>query len=279
MIAFLISSLHPPFESLIAAFIFVGLANGLKKSSWNSFVGGLQDSNEVLGILQGFFGVGGVVTPILANSLFTQYGWAWYQWYYIMTAIGGLDLVISFTAFFPKSGRVYREETMAIPLDQSGPRHGTVAGSQVSESSKGPLHQIRKILLKIKHTSAVSAFKWNMVPISCAFLLAYVGVESSLSGWLTTFMIRVRGGSAFASGVISTGYWAGITVGRFTLGFATGRLFKSEKHAVLFYVAAAVVFQLLHWLIPNFTASAAAVALLGAFIPSYKCWVGEFRKV
>lgn len=92
-----------------------------------------------------------------------------------------------------------------------------------------------------------------------------------MSRWLTTFLIRERGGSVFASGVVSTGYWAGITVGRFALGFATGHLFKLEKQMVLFYVAAAVVFQLLYWLLPSFSASAVAVAMLGWSIFPCRC--------
>ena len=62
------------------------------------------------------------------------------------------------------------------------------------------------------------------------FLLGYVGVEVALGGWIVTFMIRVRHGSAFASGMTATGFWLGITVGRIVLGFVTPRL--GEKLAI-----------------------------------------------
>lgn len=65
----------------------------------------------------------------------------------------------------------------------------------------------------------------------CAlFLLGYVGVEVALGGWIVTFMIRVRQGSAFASGMTATGFWLGITVGRVVLGFVTPRV--GEKVAI-----------------------------------------------
>lgn len=65
----------------------------------------------------------------------------------------------------------------------------------------------------------------------CAlFLLGYVGVEVALGGWIVTFMIRVRDGSAFASGMTATGFWLGITVGRIVLGFVTPRV--GEKIAI-----------------------------------------------
>lgn len=56
------------------------------------------------------------------------------------------------------------------------------------------------------------------------FLLGYVGVEVALGGWIVTFMIRVRDGGAFASGMTATGFWIGITVGRVILGFITPRI-------------------------------------------------------
>ena len=62
------------------------------------------------------------------------------------------------------------------------------------------------------------------------FLLGYVGVEVALGGWIVTFMIRVRHGGAFASGMTATGFWLGITVGRVILGFVTPRL--GEKLAI-----------------------------------------------
>lgn len=65
----------------------------------------------------------------------------------------------------------------------------------------------------------------------CAlFLLGYVGVEVALGGWIVTFMIRVRNGGAFASGMTATGFWLGITVGRIVLGFVTPRV--GEKIAI-----------------------------------------------
>lgn len=62
------------------------------------------------------------------------------------------------------------------------------------------------------------------------FLLGYVGVEVALGGWIVTYMIRVRHGGAFASGMTATGFWLGITVGRVVLGFVTPRV--GEKTAI-----------------------------------------------
>lgn len=63
------------------------------------------------------------------------------------------------------------------------------------------------------------------------FLLGYVGAEVALGGWIVTFMRRERAGGEFESGMVATGFWTGITVGRFVLGFLTPKL--GEKFAVV----------------------------------------------
>lgn len=67
--------------------------------------------------------------------------------------------------------------------------------------------------------------------VSSVFLLGYVGAEVALGGWIVTFMRRERGGGDFTSGMVATGFWSGITVGRLVLGFVIPRLGK--KLAVL----------------------------------------------
>ena len=57
--------------------------------------------------------------------------------------------------------------------------------------------------------------------ICALFLLIYVGIEVALGGWTVVFMMQIRHGSPFASGMAVTGFWLGITCGRIFLGFVT----------------------------------------------------------
>lgn len=75
------------------------------------------------------------------------------------------------------------------------------------------------------------ALKSRVTWVASIFLLGYVGAEVALGGWIVTFMRRERGGGDFESGIVATGFWTGITVGRLVLGFVTPRL--GEKFAVL----------------------------------------------
>ena len=105
----------------------------------------------------------------------------------------------------------------------------------------------------------------NPITWICAiFLLGYVGVEVSLGGWLVTFMLRVRHGQPFASGMVATGFWLGITVGRMVLGFVTGKI--GEKTAIAAYLLISMALELCFWLIPTFVASAIFAGWLGFFL-------------
>ncbi len=46
-----------------------------------------------------------------------------------------------------------------------------------------------------------------------------------------TFMMRVRGGAPFESGMTVVGFWMGLTLGRVILGFVTGKI--GERLAVI----------------------------------------------
>ncbi|KAJ3466417.1 hypothetical protein MRS44_003981 [Fusarium solani] len=169
IIAYTIACFHPPFYALVVAFAFIGLGAGLKNASWNGFISGFKNSNELLGLLHGFYGLGATILPLISSFLLSH-GW------------------------------------------------------------------------------------------KCFYLLAYVGSEVALGGWLVTFMVKVRHGSAFKSGIVTSGLWAGITLGRICLGFVTGRFFDSKRVAVIWYLAAAMALELMFWLIPNFVSSAICVS-------------------
>ncbi|TFY79852.1 hypothetical protein EWM64_g4162 [Hericium alpestre] len=56
-------------------------------------------------------------------------------------------------------------------------------------------------------------FGLKAVHLLALFILIYVGTEVTIGGWIVTFIIQVRGGGA-SSGYISTGFFAGMTLGR-----------------------------------------------------------------
>ncbi|KAK1634766.1 major facilitator superfamily domain-containing protein [Colletotrichum phormii] len=237
IVAYIIISQHPPYPALVAAFVIAGFGNGLSDAGWNAYIGNMARANEVLGFLHASYGVGGVIAPLIATTMINKANLGWWNFYYLMLGLACIELVWCTAAFWTQTGEVYRE----------------LVNHSRSDTPGGGL---RTALFKRPY-ARVSWF--------CAlFLLAYIGTEVSLGGWIVQFMIQVRKANNFDSGMTSVGFWLGITLGRAVLGFVTSKL--GVKLAVSIYIPIAMALELVFWLVPHFYVSAVAVVLQGFFL-------------
>ncbi|KAJ5990162.1 hypothetical protein N7499_010689 [Penicillium canescens] len=235
LLAFAVISVHPPFPVLVVMYVLVGLGSGFHNAAWNVWIGNMANSHEVLGFFHGFYGIGATVSPLVATSLITKAGWEWYAYYYLMTGAAAIALVYAASAFWAETGERYQLENPSIPGRQGG------AFSQTRIS-----------------------LTYNVTWICAVFLFLYGGIEVAIGGWIVVFMTNVRHGGAFASGMAETGFWLGITIGRFVLGFVSPRI--GEKLSIAIYLLLAITLELVFWLVPEFIVSAVAVAFVGFFM-------------
>lgn len=232
LIGYIILAVHPPFAVLPIAMLIPAYGNGLEDSAWNAWVGNMQSANELLGFLHGAYGLGAAIGPLISTAMVTRADLQWYTFYYVMIGLAALESILSVAAFWQATAKVHRAGY-------------TTAGD-------GRRVTTREVL------------KSPVVWLLAFFLLAYVGAEVSLGGWIVEFMLRVRHAENFDAGMSVFGFWLGLTVGRIVLGFFTGRI--GEKLAITIYLLLCIVFQLLYWFVPNFFASTVFVAFLGFFL-------------
>ncbi|KAJ6086716.1 hypothetical protein N7467_005630 [Penicillium canescens] len=238
LIAYILNCVHPPYPVLVVSFIFAGLGNGMADSAWNAWIGNLDNANQLLGLLHGSYGIGAVISPLVASLLVADAGLPWFYFYYIMIGVAAIELVVCVACFWDSTGASFRLSKKQHPED---------------DFEKGGL---RKILFKMP----AARVSW----ICSIFLLGYVGIEVALGGWVVTFMKEVRHAAPFSSSMTSTGFWLGITIGRIILGFVTPLI--GEKIAITVYISLEIAFCLILYLVPNFFAGAIAVSLQGFFL-------------
>ncbi|KAL5338578.1 major facilitator superfamily domain-containing protein [Aspergillus crustosus] len=185
LIAYIICCVHPPYPALVVAYIFAGTANGIHEAAWNTYIGNMDKSSEVLGILHGVYGLGAVISPLVATNLITK----------AHIGISAISAILCPLTFWHFTGAAFRKS------------------QQTNSTSQGGLRDA----LFSRRAARVS---W----LCAILLLLYVGVEVTVGGWIVTLMLEVRHAGAFPSGMTATGFWLGITVGRMVLGFVTARI-------------------------------------------------------
>jgi hypothetical protein len=202
LIPYIVIAVHPPYPVLIVIFSIAGFGNGLADAAWNAWIGNMANPNEVLGFLHAFYGLGAVLAPLIATTMITKGHLPWYTFYYVMISMAFIELCSSAAAFWKADGAAFRA---------ANPRTGEGKDNRMKE--------------------AIMRLPYARVTWCCSiFFLGYVGIEVALGGWIVKFMLEVRKGEDFASGMTATGFWMGITVGRLVLGFVTPRI--GEKLAI-----------------------------------------------
>jgi fucose permease len=128
---------------------------------------------------------------------------------------------------------------------------------------------------EVKCSAVGDALRNRLVILLSLTVLLYVGGEVGSGSWMTTYMINVRHGSRDSMGYVSTGYWAGLTLGRVGFSFLNARLSRYLEFLFIFYLGCAMLFCILAWTIPIIIVSAVAVAFLGMFLgPIFPTMVG-----
>ncbi|KAL4740003.1 major facilitator superfamily domain-containing protein [Aspergillus similis] len=231
LISFIIMTSFPRFPVLLVAYAFVGLGNGLIDAGWNSWVGDMVSASTLMGLMHACYGLGATLSPAIATAMI-DHGLKWSTFY--LTLVGGsaLELITCGPLFWPENGERFRINNPRVS--------GSTRDSRTTE-----------------------AIKNRVTWILAFFLFAYMGVEVSVGGWIVEFMMQVRDGGAVASGLVPTGFWAGITIGRIVLAFVNEAV--GERLAVITYLVLAIALELIFWLVPHFIISAVAVSLIGFF--------------
>lgn len=84
LLTFGIVSLHPPYPVLVASLAVGGIGNGLADSGWNAWIGAMDNSNELLGLLHGLYGLGAIMSPLIATLLVSKLNAPWFRFYDIL---------------------------------------------------------------------------------------------------------------------------------------------------------------------------------------------------
>jgi fucose permease len=104
------------------------------------------------------------------------------------------------------------------------------------------------------------------VLLGALFLAIYVGLEISVGNWGFSFLVDGRGQSQLLAGYALSGYWLGLTAGRFLISPAASKAGLSDTAMTFLCVAGVVAAAGLVWLTSAPALVGAGFVLLGFFL-------------
>jgi fucose permease len=234
------------FGGIIAGFILLGFAGGVFEAMLNAFLGSFMESATLLGCLHGFYGIGAVVAPIGATQWLTH-GKSWNQWYAVLLGVAALVPLIDVVAFRSHTaGEVKAAEKLATDRHYNLQSGSNGSPSSATEVFSGPLK---------------GALTSRFCLIGSAYMFLYLAMEISTAGFIVTYLTSVRRTSEAKAGFANTGFWLGVTLGRFLLMPIASKF--GAWFACQVYTALGLCCVVAFWLSPSAVGASVAISLVG----------------
>jgi len=241
---FVVSALYtatrPVFAGLLVVQLFLGYGIGVVESVLNTHLARMPRAAQRVNRLHAFFGVGALVGPLLATWMLRSWPW---QRVWLVIALAYAVLLAGVLLLVPKA-------EWLVPGHAATPSTAPATDAAVT----GPTPASRGLL--------AAAVRERAVVLVALFLAVYVGLEISVGNWGFSFLVDARSQSQLHAGYALSGYWLGLTVGRFVISPAASRVGLSEVGVSLLCLAGVLAACGLVWLSPG-AAAGAGFALLG----------------
>ena len=258
ILAYTIIACTPPFPAVAVAYFILGFGAALNLALNNVFCANLANSTVILGATHGSYGIGGTIAPIIATLLVSN-GIHWARFFLITLGVRLLCLFFVGWAFWN-----YEREGVnqfANSLQKFATRQ--------SEGQAQKIGKLRSLGIALRHRTTI---------VGALLIFAYQGAEVSESGWFISYLINYRNAIPAHVGYVTSGFWGGITIGRFVLVHAAPRI--GEKRFIFVLGVGVMAFQLMAWFIPNVIGDAVAVAIIGLLLgPIFPCASTAFTRL
>jgi fucose permease len=111
-----------------------------------------------------------------------------------------------------------------------------------------------------------TALRSGSIWLSGAFLCVYVGIEVTVGNWGFSLLTQQRGAGALLAGLVVSGYWLGLTLGRFVINATASRAGLGVPGMMFGCLAGLTVVTTLTWWVPDPVVGAIGFAMIGFFL-------------
>ncbi|WVQ81604.1 hypothetical protein IAT38_003728 [Cryptococcus sp. DSM 104549] len=237
-----------PFPLFVIAFIINGFGVGLQDAQVNALTSRLPGANTKMFVMHAFYGFGATVSPLVSTAFVQHMFDTVYYYFAVSLGLAALIMVLLLVTF--------RLRTDDQILGKRGSEEKeVVVGSEGEDATKKQASDSGDKLKRMLKTPVVHFLGFYMV--------LYVGVEITIGGWATSFLLDERGGNS-SSGYVSTGYFGGITLGRIILIPISHYL--GPHLSIMIYTLISIALSLIIWFTHTVVGNAICFSITGIFL-------------
>jgi fucose permease len=230
---------RPPFAVFVLVQLVPGFGIGILESALNAYLAALPGATTRLNRLHAFFGVGALIGPVLAARLVAVASW---RAVWLVMALASVPLVAGFLA-------AYRPRSAGTAVE---------AAPAAVEAAPAAEPEARGLLR--------AAMREPGVLLGAAMLAVYVGLEIGVGNWVFGYLVQAHVMSESLAGYAVSGYWLGLTLGRFLISPVTAKAGLSTGGMIYGCLVGVIAAVGLAWLSPAAAVTGIALVLLGFFL-------------
>ncbi len=202
--AALVLATRPSFVVLVAIQLLAGYGTGIVESVLQAYLAGLPSQTARLNLLHAFFGVGALIGPLLATWMLS---WASWTAVWLLLGLLAVPVALAYALTFPARGTDVEPGPVA---------EGSGGADGVGDEPVAGVIESRGLLgATVRQTGVV---------LAAVFLTVYVGLEMGVGNWGVNYLVEHQGLTDGLAGGTLSGYWLGLTIGRFVISPVAARL-------------------------------------------------------
>ncbi len=233
----MVMAARPSFVALVVVQLLAGYGTGIVESVLQAYLAGLPSQTARLNLLHGFFGVGALIGPLAATWVLHRTEWT-VVW--LLLGLLAVPVGVAYAATFPGRNDLRRDDA-----------------DEVLKAHQAPMSGTRLLSATAREVGVV---------LAAVFLTVYVGIEMSLGNWGVDYLIRHHDLSTTLAGGSVSGYWLGLTIGRFVISPTAARLRWTVARMTAVCLIGVVVCGALVSATPVGVGATIGFALLGFFL-------------
>ena len=218
-----------------------GFGMGMLESLLNVDLAHRPRATTLLNRMHAYFGVGALVGPAFGALALRHSSWTSV---YLILALMTAPLAVGF--FFAHAPR-------------------TTPGT-TPRTTPGADRTVEDPHTTTPNGSLLAAVRTPAVLLASTMLATYVGLEASVGNWGFSYLVDARGHSDLLAGYAVSGYWLGLTMGRFLISPASERLRMAVFSMVNGCLIGVTLSIIMVWGLPALAPTIAGLFLLGFFL-------------